>query len=145
MADGRVSLRALLVPEQPGPRLALLPTCRTTLGPDADLDEVFPLRSALLHGGAAGVVCSETGFDGPGGSLLMLAFLQRFLDGAEPARALAEAQGWLSAATNRDIADAFGALHACPDDVAPSARRDWELRRQFAEPRHWAAYGYCGA
>ncbi|MDX6720570.1 MAG: hypothetical protein QOJ63_2824 [Solirubrobacteraceae bacterium] len=145
LADGSVSLRALLAPEQPGPRLALLSACRTTLGQDPDLDEAFPIRSALLHGGAAGVVCSETGFDGPGGSLLMLAFLQRFLDGAEPARALAEAQGWLSAATNRDIADAFGPLHACPDDLPRGARRDWEHRRQFAEPFHWAAYSYCGA
>lgn len=145
LADGSVSLRALLAPEHPGPRLALLPACRTTLGPDTDLDEVFPLRSALLHGGAAGVVCSETGFDGPGGSLLMLAFLQRLLDGAEPARALAASQGWLSAATNREIAETFGPVHAFPDDLPPSARPDWELRRQFAEPRHWAAYSYCGA
>lgn len=145
LADGRLSLRAVLAPERPAPRLAVLSACRTAIGPDMDVNEIFSLASALLQAGAAGVVSSQTAFDGPGGSLLVLGFLQRFLDGEEPALALAGARDWLSAAMNRELAETFGPLYELPDYLPASERRVWERRRAFADPRHWAAFSYCGA
>jgi hypothetical protein len=145
LADGRLSLRAMLAPERTLPRLAMLSACRTTIEGTPDLDELVSIAGALLHCGVAGIVSSHTVIDDRGAEVLMRAFLQRLLEGVDPAHALAAAQTWLSAATNREISAAFGPAHAFPAELSEAMRPQWERRREFAHPRSWAVFSYCGA
>jgi hypothetical protein len=145
LADGPLSLRSMLAPERSVPRLALVSACTTAIGPEAELDELVGLAAALVQAGIAGVVCSHATTDGRASALLMLAFLKRFAEGAAPAEALVTAQTWLSGATNRELADAFGSLHALPDYLPEDGRQAWGRRREFADPHSWATFSYCGA
>jgi CHAT domain-containing protein len=145
LADGRLSLRDLLAPEREATRLAVLPACRTAIAGQPDLDELVSLPASILHAGVAGVVSSPAVADERGAALLMLAFLQRFLDGTDPARALAEAQAWLANATNRELRGAFGAVHAPPQGMPATMLRPWERERAFAAAHSWALFSYWGA
>jgi hypothetical protein len=145
LPDGR-SLLSTALAQRPAPRLALLSASRTAIDTDVDdLDELVSVAAALVHGGVAGVVSSPSLVDARSAELLTLAFFERFVDGAGPARALADAQAWLASATNREIAEVFGPLHAFPQALPESARAAWEHLREFSDPRSWAPFSFCGA
>lgn len=109
------------------------------------LDEVMSFPSAMLQAGVAGVVASHTVVPDQGAMLLVLRFFDRLRLGIEPACALAEAQVWLSAATNGQIRDAFPAVHPFPDHLPERVRELWEKRCEFSDPHNWAVFSYFGA
>ena len=145
LADGRLSVRAILTRGRSLPRLTVVSAGRTCIGLDEDLNELVELAAALLHEGVAGVVSAPAVVDGEAATLLVLGFLQRFADGASPVRALAEAQAWLASATNRQIAAAVGPLYSFSEQPGGPTRAAWERHRAFSDPQSWAVFSYYGA
>jgi hypothetical protein len=145
LARERLPLDVLLAPDRVAPRLAILTSCRTTIGSEPGIGELVSLPTALLNAGAAGVVASHMVVDEHAATVLSLGFFKRLLEGAEPARALAQTQAWMAAVTNREVADALGPAHPFPPDLPAAMRRDWERGFPFTEPRSWAGFSYCGA
>ena len=144
LARERLPLSVLLAPDRAAPRLAMLTSCRTTIGSEPGIDELVGLPTALLSAGVAGVVASHVVVDEHAATVLSLGFFKRLFEGAEPAHALAEAQAWLAAVTNREVADLLGPAHAFPPDLPGATRREWDRRCPFTEPRSWAGFSYCG-
>ena len=145
LADGPLTLQALFARMPDRKRLAVLSACGVALAHETLLDEVVGFPSALLQAGVAGVVCSRTAISDHGAMLLSLRFFANYLQGWHPARALAEAQAWLAAASNRQINEAFPAVHAPPAYLLDAARSRWKDECSFTEPCHWAAFSYTGA
>jgi CHAT domain-containing protein len=145
LADGPLTLEAMCVPERARQRMAVASACRTQIADGTFLDDVVGFPSAMLHAGVAGVVCADGVVDDRGAMLLVLRFFDGVLDGLDPARALAEAQAWLSTATNGELGDAFGVLHGRPAHEAAEDDERWAGERPFARPGVWAAFSYSGA
>lgn len=145
LPSGVVSLRDVLAADAGRQRLAVLSNCRTSPSSRVPLDETVSAASAWLDGAIAGVVSSHFVIDERAATLLVARFFQRFLDGDEPARALAEAQRWLASATNHQVHEALGELHRPPADLSLEQLRRWAGERPFTDPRCWALFSYAGA
>lgn len=142
--DRPVTLREILSRPQSEARVALLSACQTARLGDVQPDEVTTFPSAMLQAGAAGVVSCMAVVDDLEAKLLMLAFAMRYRAGLVPARALADAQAWLRAATNAELNRAFGDGRPLPDPHQQDLVK-WLDERPFAAPGTWAAFCYTGA
>ncbi len=140
LRDGDIELRAMIAAAASGPRLAVFSACDMTTPVEPPLEEVVSLSSALVELGVAGVVSAQAVLDRHAAMLLVPLFFERFVAGLEPARALANAQDWLSNATNRQLGDAFGPLHPTPR----KANERWTRERPCANPICWALFTYAG-
>jgi CHAT domain-containing protein len=126
-------------------RLAVLSACHAGMPGVALPDEVISFPSAMLQAGVAGVVSSQVGVGDASATLLVLRFLHRVEEGVAPARALAEAQGWLRSATNEQIHDALPAVHPVPAGRSGRLLAHWQAQRPYTEPYAWATFSYSGA
>jgi CHAT domain-containing protein/tetratricopeptide (TPR) repeat protein len=138
-------------------RLAVLSACETGLFEiDAAVDEQLGLTAGFLQSGCACVVSSLWPVDDVATMLLMLRFYELHLgpERRPPAAALCEAQRWLKAASNAQLAASFRELR----ETATGTRRDaaneqlarFALARDAAEtpfehPCFWAGFVAQGA
>ncbi len=91
LRDGPLALRTVTSPARGSRRLAVLSASRMAPPADELLDEIVSLQNALVELGVAGVVSAPEVRDGHAAGLLVELFFERFLGGAEPAQALADA------------------------------------------------------
>ena len=145
LVDGPLEIETVLARAPGRQRLAVLSACHTVSAEPASLEERASVATAWLDGIVAGVVSSWQVADERATMLLVVRFFQRVLDGLDPARALAEAQAWLANATNHELHDTLGDLHRPPDELTLEMLRDWTGQCEFADPRCWALFSYCGA
>ena len=144
LTDGPLTLRTMFASPSAKRRLAVLSACDTAAVDASALDEVVGFPGAMLQSGVAGVVASNAAVDDEAAAVLVLAFFARLGRAGSPARALAEAQAWLRAATNAEIHAAFPRAHEPPEDERADLSR-WLAHRPFADPSSWALFSYTGA
>ncbi|MET0423512.1 MAG: CHAT domain-containing protein [Actinoplanes sp.] len=132
LADGPVSLRDLLRLPATVRRLAVLSSCEShRIGHELP-DEVVGLPGGMLQLGLAGVVASHWEVNDRATALLMARFHDRCATGADPARALNEAQRWLRSASTAELRAAYPQLIG-------------ERSARFAHPYFWGAFTLTGA
>jgi CHAT domain-containing protein len=115
MLDGTVDLRGL--------RLVVLSACETNIIAHDAADEVVGLASGMQQAGAAGVIASLWAVDDRATYLLMVRFMQYWLDPERrwsPARCLAAAQRWLREKATYRVLQRYDPLVKIPlDEDAP--------------------------
>jgi CHAT domain-containing protein/tetratricopeptide (TPR) repeat protein len=124
--------------EARGLRLMILSACQTAI-PDVRgaVDEVRSLAAAMLQAGVRAVMATLWPVDDQATYLLVWRFAQEWfphMSDEPPARALARAQHWLRAATNRELAR-FVAAHHSPlteEDNLPAADTQFSLSPAMA-------------
>ena len=144
LADRPLTLRSIFARPSAHRRLAVLSACHSAT-PGAELpDEVVGFPSAMLQAGVAGVVACHADVDDYAAMLLVLDFFARFHQTGDPARALADAQAWLRAATNAELRAAFPGVHELPEE-GWDAHDEWSRYQPFRAPSSWALFSYTGA
>jgi CHAT domain-containing protein len=125
-----------------GIRLTVLSACETGLPGLSNLDEVTSFPIGLLQAGVAGVVASLWSVD----ELSTMILLSRFYtlwqtEKMEPPIALRIAQQWLRDAEPIDI------IEHCSSFIPDLDRQKeliCDLRLDYSDPYHWAAFSYTG-
>jgi CHAT domain-containing protein len=131
------------------PDLIVLSACETGRVETATMaNEFVGLPAAFMSIGAKGIVSSLwPASDGP--TLFLVARLMRELhSGTPPARALKEAQIWLSDSTGTQLADVLRSLGPRPGTYAAQLEQILRIRyrdsRPYADPWAWAGFVYTG-
>jgi CHAT domain len=140
LADGPLTLGAILGRRGGRQRLAVLSACQTALIDQRMPDEVLGFPSAMLEVGVAGVLSCQGDVEDAGAMLLVLRFFQLLADGIAPPHAFAAAQAWLRSSTNDGLMMAYPSAYERPPNAPPS----WGTDLRFAAPSTWALFNYTG-
>jgi CHAT domain-containing protein/tetratricopeptide (TPR) repeat protein len=162
LARGTLKLReALSARPFEGVRLVVATACQSGVTGSGELaDEVLGFPSALLAGGAGGVVASLWNVNDLSTALLAIRFYEYHMVGSTgtadgpmpPAQALRHAQEWLRNLRGSELRTYLGAhraLAAVHERVARSVSGvsldSWlEEEQPFKDPYHWAGFVYVG-
>lgn len=144
LTDGRLTVGALMGRPPGRPQLVVLAACESQSVGDEALDEAIGLPAAMMQAGATGVIAAQWQVNERAAMVLIRALHEGLAAGRRPARALTDALCLLRTATGGELAaryrDLTGRRPAANDRLA----RLRDARVPYAEPRHWAAFGYTG-
>lgn len=148
--DELLTLKDLLSLRLKDMRLAILSACDTGVS-GVDLpDEVVSLPTGLLQAGAAGVIASLWSVSDLSTMILISRFYWLWRDhNIPPAQALTQAQQWLRDAAASEVeahCKTFMPELFQPEKTLSEADQALllEMRLDFSEPYHWAAFSYTG-
>jgi len=160
MANNQLlALQHVLELKVSGVRLAVLSACETAIPGVRLPDEILGLPAGFLHAGVQGVIASLWPVHDASTMMLMTRFYDDWRrDHHEiqaPHLALRAAQQWLRDTTNQEKVDYFKQILHDPNSNAMTKEAAFggyatvafrtPGERSFADPYHWAAFGYTGA
>jgi hypothetical protein len=144
LKDGWLTVQQLLGRPPLRRQLVILAACESQVSGTSAPDEVIGLPAALYQAGAAGVVAAQWQVEERAALVLLRRFHDHLDGGHPPARALAAAQAWLRTATSQDMTSRYPDLFRAGRRTRHAVPAGRDSYVPYAEPVHWAAFGYTG-